>query len=390
MGRSLRPNLAGTALRYAALILLACAPVVSPTGAFAQGDTTIQSPKPSQSKNGAPAVGGFSARALDENGQLTPQTYFKVDLDPGDSWDGELLVSNASDKAMRLRAYPVDGLTGATSGTVYANIDDPVKETGAWITPSKELLRLEAGTEKRLRFTVQVPEGARSGDHVGAVAFQSADEPEAEGEGQVQIKEIIRVAVAVQVRVKGPASASLKLEDMRLDPLGGTAIPSVVIKMNNNGQLLCRPELEVILSKDDKPVGRVRKQLDTLLAGDTIDFPLPWPKPLAQGTYVGKAIATGCGKRTELEQEMKLGGDLAGSTTAPGEEPDDLNSGTPWWPFLVGGLLVLLVLLFAVMSRKKAKRTAAELAEARAAAARAEAEAASVKAKAEAATRRKR
>lgn len=391
MGRNPKLLSPRAALRRAGLILLACAPVVFPAGALAQAEsTTVQPPKPTESRSGAPAVGGFSARALDENGQLTPQTYFEVELDPGDSWSGELLVSNTTRQAMRLRAYPVDGLTGATSGTVYANIDDPVKETGNWITPSKELLRLAPNTERKLGFTVKVPADARPGDHVGAVAFQSADEPDAEGEGQVQITEIIRVAVAVQIKVSGPASASLKIDDLGLEALGGTAIPSVLVKMNNNGQLLCRPALEVTLFQQGRPLGRVERQLDTILAGDVIDFPLPWPRALDAGTYTAKAVSTGCGKQSELEQEVELAGDLAGSTSVPGTAPTDDGSDIPWWAFAIGGVVLLLAIWLVARARRKAKRAEAELAEARQAAARAEAEAAAAKVKADAAAKRNR
>ena len=84
----------------------------------------------------APLIGGFSARALGENGEVTPKTYFELKLKAGESFDGEILVSNASKDFTRLRVDSVDGLTGQTSGTVYANRTDPRTETSRWIKPS--------------------------------------------------------------------------------------------------------------------------------------------------------------------------------------------------------------------------------------------------------------
>ncbi|MEH3053767.1 MAG: DUF916 domain-containing protein [Patulibacter minatonensis] len=329
-------------------VLLSTALGASPTGA-ATAENEVNTGR-------APLIGGFSARALGPNGEVTPQTYFDLEMDPGDTYDGEIQVTNAADSFVRLRVDSVDGLTGSTSGTVYANRTDPRTETSQWITPRKKALRLKADSARTLRFSIKVPNDATPGDHVGAVAFQRILQPQKKGE--FAVRQVLRVAVAVQIRVKGPAEAQLGIGGMTLKALGGTQIPSVTIELQNTGQLLCRPTLAVTLSKGGEGLGTVSRQLDTILAGDTIQYPLPWPKPLDTGDYEVKAATTGCGKPAEREASVKLENALRGSTSAPGPDTaalDDDGGGIPWWALVLGVLAALGLGFF--LARRTGRRT---------------------------------
>lgn len=303
----------------------------------------------------APQLGGFSARALGEDGQVTPQTYFELKLKPGESFDGQILVTNASKDFVRLKVDSVDGLTGQTSGTVYANRTDDRLETSRWIRPKKKALRLDGASSRTLGFHLHVPDDARPGDHVGAVAFQRILNPKKEG--NFSVRQVLRVAVAIQIRVEGPAEPRLEIGKLSLKALGGTQIPSVGIELKNTGQLLCRPALTVSLAQDGTGLGEVSKQLDTILAGDTINFPLPWPKPLKAGSYEATAATTGCGAPAKVTATVELADTLRGTTGAPGPDVSMLDDegGLPWWA-LVLGIGVALVLGFFLARRTGRKR----------------------------------
>lgn len=291
---------------------------------------------------GAPQLGGFSARALDADGNVTPQTYFDLKLRAGESYDGEILVTNAAQDSVRLKVDSVDGLTGQTSGTVYANRTDDRLETSRWIRPKKKVLRLDSGGSRRLRFHLEVPDDARPGDHVGAVAFQRILKPKKEGD--FSVRQVLRVAVAVQIRVEGPAEAQLEIGKLSLKPLGGTQIPSLGIELKNTGQLLCRPSLTVFLARGGEDQGKVTKQLDTILAGDTIDFPLPWPRPLDAGTYDATVQTNGCGAPAKVTASVELADTLRGTTGAPGPDTAALaddERGLPWWALVLAILAAL-------------------------------------------------
>lgn len=308
------------------------------------------SPSTPSGKDGQPVIGGFSARALDDKGELTAQTYFTLDLAPGEEYSGRVLISNQAKRRQRLHVYSVDGITGETTGTVYANKDDARQEASLWITPARDLLRIDGRADRRMHFTVKVPADATPGDHVGAIAMESAVKPK--GSGQFAIKEIIRVAVAVQIRVRGDASPALKIEKLGLSALGGTQIPSVVTQLHNTGQLLCRPELRIALSKDGKSIGTVVRQLDTILPGDSIPYPLPWPQPLSAGKYQANATTTGCGAPAQLAAELELKGALVGSKAAPGTAiTPDTGGGVPIWAVVLAVLAAMAGTFF--LARRK-------------------------------------
>lgn len=316
--------------RFAALVAtVLTAATATPAVHGASASSTVNS-------GSAPQLGGFSARALGEDGQVTPQTYFELKLRPGESFDGDILVTNASKDFVRLKVDSVDGLTGQTSGTVYANRTDDRLETSRWIRPKKKALRLDGASSRKLGFHLHVPDDARPGDHVGAVAFQRILNPKKEG--NFSVRQVLRVAVAIQIRVEGPASPRMEIGKLSLKALGGTQIPSVGIELKNTGQLLCRPALTVSLSQDGTGLGEVSKQLDTILAGDTIDFPLPWPKPLKAGTYEATAATTGCGQPAKVTATVELADTLRGTTGAPGPDVSMLDDedGLPWWALALG------------------------------------------------------
>jgi Bacterial protein of unknown function (DUF916) len=305
---------------------------ISSSAAAASASSVVKS-------GGAPLLGGFSARALGADGEVTPKTYFELEMEPGESFDGRILVTNAAGGFTRLRVDSVDGLTGQTSGTVYANRTDPREETSRWIRPAKEALRLDGRSSRSLAFHVHVPDDATPGDHVGAVAFQRILNPKKDG--GFSVRQVLRVAVAVQIKVAGPAEARLELGAISLKALGGTQIPAVNVELKNTGALLCRPSLTVTLASDGEKRGTVNRQLDTILAGDTIDYPLPWPKPLQAGTYDVTAATTGCGQPAQTKATVELASALRGSTNSPGLDAsmlEDEGSGTPWWAVALGVL----------------------------------------------------
>lgn len=336
--RSLFPPMSSLRLLLLAFVATLTALVAVPTGASA-----------------APSIGGFSARAVDAKGELTPQTYFQQTLSPGDTFEGELLVTSSSNRAQALKVYSVDGLTGNTTGTVYANETDPRKGTSTWITPKKSTLHMLKKSDRLIGFTVHVPQDATPGDHVGAIALESKTKPKV-SKGQFGVNEIIRVAVAVSIHVTGKSSAALSVSQLSIKALAGTQIPSIGMQIQNTGQLLCRPALAVVLSQGDTTLGTTNRQLDTILPTADIAYPMPWPKPLPAGNYHAKATLTGCGVPATTEADLVLKGTLAGSIKSPGPNalPAPKSSGVPIWAVVLAILAALVGGFF--LARRKPRQ----------------------------------
>ena len=202
------------------------------------------------------------------------RAYFKRQVAPGQSFADDVIVSNGGSAPLALRVYPVDGLTGQTSGAVYANRGQRRRKAGAWIRTSVSSVVVPAHAEATIHFVGVVPAGTAPGDHLAGIAFQNAHVTTSAG--SFRVREILREVVGVLIRVPGPARARLRLGPMALRTLPGTRLGSVVVGIADVGRLLCKPTLSVTLVSPGRRL-RLTRRLDTILPGDRIAYPLDPP-----------------------------------------------------------------------------------------------------------------
>lgn len=280
----------------------------------------------------AQSIGGFSVRParFDPNDPAT-RAYFKHTVPAGGSFGARVVVSNTSDQPLELLVYPVDGLTGATSGTVFANRQDPLREAGQWVRLHVSRITVGPKSRRELPFAVKVPDGATPGDHVAGIALEGAH-PRSSG-GKFQVTQVIRAVVGIKVTVDGAASKALRVGGATLQPLPGTKMSSVVVNLANTGRSLCKPRLSVALAGAGRPV-TVTRRLDTVLPGDTIPYPLAWPRALGKGSYHVTATTTGCGAPSSVSTTASLEQPLGGtgqSGPAPAQAAEARSSTPSWW-----------------------------------------------------------
>ena len=291
------------------------------------------------------ALGGISAQPLDPTGSPELRSYFHWLVRRGQRAVGVVLVRNGGSTAVHLRVYPVDAVTATTSGAAYPNGGVPLRRAGLWLTPQVGTMTVPAGASRTARFVARIPRQAAPGDHLAAIVFENADRPRT-AHGAVAVIQVIRVAVAVLMRVAGPASPSVHATGIALRALPGTDVASTVVHLRNTGQLMCRPRLSVTLAGAGAPASTTTRDLNLILPGDAISYPLPWPRPLSAGTYTVAAAVTGCGAASSLRRALALDTSLNGdavraravSPAAPGS-----HSPFPWWVLALvgaGGVLV--------------------------------------------------
>jgi hypothetical protein len=286
----------------------------------------------------AQALASYTVRP----GQFNPadpatRAYFKPVLRPGASLTQTLVITNTGSSTVRLYVYAVDGLTGQTTGTVYANRHDPVRKAGRWVRPAVSQITVARGSTATVPFTIRVPRNATPGDHVAGIALE--DTQHATGGSAFRITEIFREVTGIQIQVPGRAFPRPTVGPAHLKALPGTPVASVVVPLGNSGLRLCKPTLSVALRGPNDYHRTVVRPLDTVLPGDRVPYPLPWPGRLARGKYLATAIATCPGARAKAASTALLGKALGTSGASAGANAKRAGSGVPGW------LLILVALL---------------------------------------------
>jgi len=171
----------------------------------------------------------------------------------------------------------------------------------------------------------------------------------------------VRTVVGVLVEVRGRAHPQAAIRGLTLSALAGTQVPSVVVALANTGLKLCKPTLAVTLAGLTGAQPTVTRDLDTVLPGDEIPYPLAWPRALAAGGYAAVVTASGCGATVTYRSLLRLGGSLSGTVAHPGGlslSSTQSGANSTWMPIAsaVGGGLVLGVValfLWLLLARRR-------------------------------------
>ncbi len=290
----------------------------------------------------AATIGGFGARPAHFNPHVpATRAYFIRKVTRGGSFTDQVIVTNTAAKPVTLRVYPVDGLTGATSGVVYGNRGVALHGAGLWVTPDVSVVTVPGNSQTSVGFRLKVPTTATNGQHLAGLALE--DVSAGKSSGRFSVTEVLRTVVGIEVAVPGASQSRLSLESFSIAPIQGTTYPSVVVNLANTGQNLCKPQLLVALTGPGG-VQRESRQLDTVLPGSAIPYPFVWPHSLSAGSYNAKITATGCGPRQVLRGSASLGAKLVNSTVPTADTRAPSGSSTiPWWPIALvgfGGIVV--------------------------------------------------
>lgn len=260
----------------------------------------------------AARLGSFSVRPAEFNAaDPVTRAYFKLHLGSGHAYSGNVVVHNSASTPVTLYVYPVDGLTGVTSGAVYGNHSDHLRGAGRWLTPGASEITMRPHSQRLVPFTVHVPASTSAGDHLAGLAVEDAAPSHIPG--RFSIVEIFRVVIGVEIKVPGTAGRDIQLTGLGLHALPGTRNATIVVHMRNAGGLMCKPVLSIGLRG---ATGRsiVTRTLDTVLPGDSIAYPFIWPTAVSTGDYTASVHATGCGRAASLQSALRAGRPLIGNT----------------------------------------------------------------------------
>lgn len=263
-----------------------------------------------------------------------------------------IVIVNHSDAPINVAISPVAGITGQTSGMLYTDTDDPLRQADRWVTPSLDALLLPANAERVLAFSVTVPAGASAGDHLAGVAVENIV-PKTASNG-IAMQQVFRSIIGVRVIVPGAATCVPSLKSLGIDQIGSTGVAAVDVGLANAGLQVGQPALAITLIGPDGYRNKVSRDLDTVLPGDAIKYPFAWPDRLGKGSYdITAAMSCGATSVT-LHGTVQLGASFKG--VAPGKAAAVLTApkaGTAWWAWALIGFGVLAFILFMVIGYER-------------------------------------
>jgi hypothetical protein len=260
--------------RKALLLMAVCA------GALASAQTVL-----------AAAAPNFSLRPTTYRPAL-PETksYFVLDLRPGATVTEKVRVSNVGSATGTLKLYAVDATTGQTSGTVYESSATAKHDAGKWISLGTRRLTLRPRESRVVTFTLRVPTGARTGDHVGGIVAENEQLTKPIGSKsamQISIRHL--TVAAVVVRVPGLAAARLNIQ--RVAAVGEHGYQFLRLDLGNGGNVMIKPTGRLLLRNGSgKTIVNKQIRLDTLIPHTQIGYPVSVPTALSPGRYSGLIV----------------------------------------------------------------------------------------------------
>jgi hypothetical protein len=233
--------------------------------------------------------GGGASFALQpvtfDRAQPATQSYFIFDSRPGVTIDSQVRVSNRGDAAGTVRLYGVDATTGQTSGTVFLAREAPKQDVGGWLTLEADELTLTPGESRAVPFRVRVPADAWAGQHVGGIVAENEQLQQPAGGGALNVQVQHLTIDAVQVNL--PGGAAEKLEATGVGAGGGGGYQTLLLGLQNSGDLMLKPEGQLTVRDAQGTVLQdLPLKLDTLLPRTAIDYPVAVQRQaLSAGDY---------------------------------------------------------------------------------------------------------
>lgn len=275
---------------------------------------------------------------------------FEFEAAPGETVTDELVVENPSGVNLVLGVYASDAFNTPEGGTDLLAADGDPSGVGRWTTPEESSITVPAGGSVTVPFSVEVPEDAEPGDHVGGIVTSlTVAEPDAQG-NRIAVER--RLGSRIYVRVDGGVEPALTFTQLEVDHHGSLnpfAPGSLTVRyaVENTGNVRLRATRLVRVAPGIGSTQTVEAaDMPELLPGNSYEFtqdvPNVWP-----------------GLSTEVEVELTPY-DTGGARLDPAPAAAIARTEVTLWPISQLLLVVLLVLVvIAVLWRRRSSRSTA-------------------------------
>lgn len=232
-------------------------------------------------------VGGSPAFPRDDNPRT--QSIFIHDMEPGETVEDGIEVSNNSSSTQEIGLFAVDGRVASGGSFACAQNTEESKDAGAWISLSQDTVTLAAGERQVVPFTISAPADASPGEHNGCIAIQSLDQEPEVTEGGVTLR--TRSAVRVAMTIEGEIEKQLEFTDLAY-LLRDSEEARLSASLRNSGNVSIDTEISITLRNLFWTVRDEVGGTFPVLAGSTADYNFGAERPFWGGVYILSADAT--------------------------------------------------------------------------------------------------
>lgn len=217
------------------------------------------------------------------------ESIFLYEIEPGNSTEDEVLVTNNTSETKTINIYAVDAQTTNSGSFACRQEVEPRTAAGAWVQLDSGQVTLEPGTQTAVGFSVSVPENTDVGEHNACIVAAEADEDTEEDEDS-GVTLSFRSALRAVITVPGDIEKGLEFSDISLEQMDDG---SYVMKLNldNTGNVSLDATIEARLLG---MFGGDRENGGTfpVLAQDNAELRLAFERPFWGGFYRAEAEAT--------------------------------------------------------------------------------------------------
>jgi hypothetical protein len=212
-------------------------------------------------------------------------SYIDLTLNPGATQEVTVELGNYGAAPANAYTYLAD-VYSLINGGMGVALDKTKGESGVsgWVDYPAQTMTLDAGSAIQRSFTVSVPLSAKPGEYLTSIVIQGEASAASAGTG-VAIKQVVRQAIAIMVMVPGPQQPALIIGVASHSIVAGKSMISV--ELHNTGNMRLQPAGNLVL-KDaaGKEVSRYPVKMDSIYAGTTTSFEVPFAGLLNVGDYM--------------------------------------------------------------------------------------------------------
>ncbi|HEY1443478.1 MAG TPA: DUF916 domain-containing protein [Acidimicrobiales bacterium] len=210
----------------------------------------------------------------------SPRPFVEPKLTPGKAYADSVTVANYTAAPLDFHIYASDAINTPGGGLSLRPRTAVQLDIGGWIHLPYSTLRVPAHVSSEVPFTINPPQQATPGDHVGGIVAEDLQRT-ASKSGSVPVTVVQAVGVRIYGHVAGPLHPGLALPEMSLSVHQSVAAQftssvdvRVAFHVHNSGNTVLSPTATVRLSSPLGTAATKRFLVNEILPGNSLGYSL--------------------------------------------------------------------------------------------------------------------